>query len=176
MTKAAQYQKSLEQEREALTAGKDYTEIPDRTGEIMYLVFDEGSVFVPLSNGVLTADEAIADSKKYSLDPESEYYDEVEHELLKAVLKTCSVVSDTFQTSGNSPTHSGGTQPDFVIEDHGSIFLLKPQTDSAISWVEEHIGPENGFQSHYPHVLVVEHQYIGDIVAGIQSNGLAVIP
>lgn len=83
------------------------------------------------------------------------------------------IASDAFQTSGNSPTPSGKIQPDFVVENHGSIFLLKPLTPSATSWIEEHIGQDNGYQPFLP-TVVVEHRYIADIVEGIQSDGLAV--
>jgi hypothetical protein len=83
------------------------------------------------------------------------------------------MASDAFQTSGNSPTHSGNIPPDFVVEDHGSIFLLKPLTPPATSWVEDHIGQENAYQPYLP-TVVVEHRYIADIVAGIQNDGLAV--
>jgi hypothetical protein len=41
--------------------------------------------------------------------------------------------------------------PDFEIQNHGSIFLLIPQTVSAGIWIDEHIGRDNGFQPHYPH-------------------------
>ena len=81
--------------------------------------------------------------------------------------------SDAFVASGNSPTHSGKIQPDFAVENHGSIFLLKPLTPSATSWIEEHIGQENGYQPNFP-TVVVEHRYIADIIAGIQNGGLAV--
>ena len=64
-------------------------------------------------------------------------------------------------------------QVDFLVENHGSIFLLKPRTPSATSWVESHIGRENGYQPMWP-TVVVEHRYIADIVAGIQNDGLAV--
>jgi hypothetical protein len=80
---------------------------------------------------------------------------------------------DSFVASGNSPTHSGKIQPDFALENHGSICLLTPLTPSAVAWVEEHIGPANGFQPYYP-TVVVEHRYITDIVEGIQHDGLAV--
>ena len=80
---------------------------------------------------------------------------------------------DAFQTSGNSPTRSGKIQPDFVVENHSSIFLLKPLTPAATSWVEEHIGEENGYQPYFP-TVVVEPRYIADIVEGIQNDGLAV--
>ena len=77
-------------------------------------------------------------------------------------------MTDPNKQSGNSPT------PDFEVQNHGSIFLLKPQTDSAVSWVEEHIGQDNGYQPMWPSVLV-EHRFIAEIVAGIQDDGLAVV-
>jgi hypothetical protein len=80
---------------------------------------------------------------------------------------------DSFVASGNSPTHSGTIRPDFVVENHGSIFLLKPLTPSAVSWAEEHIGQENGYQPYFP-AVVAEHRYIADIVEGIQNDGLGV--
>jgi hypothetical protein len=48
-----------------------------------------------------------------------------------------------------------------------------PLTPSATSWIEEHIGQDNGYQPHFP-TIVVEHRYIADIVDGIQNDGLAV--
>jgi hypothetical protein len=81
--------------------------------------------------------------------------------------------SDAFVASGNSPTPSGKIQPDFVVKNHGTIFLLKPLTSSATSWIEEHIGKDNGCQPYFP-TVVVEHRYIADIVAGIQNDGLMV--
>jgi hypothetical protein len=65
------------------------------------------------------------------------------------------------------------TIPDFAVENHGSIFLLQPQNEQAIAWIEEHIGPENGYQPYFP-TIVVEHRYIADIVEGIQDDGMAV--
>jgi hypothetical protein len=64
-------------------------------------------------------------------------------------------------------------EPDFSVENHGSIFLLRPLTDSAKSWVEEHIGEDNGFQPYWP-TVVVEPRYVADIVEGMQNDGLAV--
>ena len=73
------------------------------------------------------------------------------------------------------PNKQSGTSPtcDFEVQNHDSIFLLIPQTDSARNWVDDHIGKDNGYQPHYP-TVVVEHRYIADIVAGIQGDGLAV--
>ncbi len=81
--------------------------------------------------------------------------------------------SDAFQTSGSSPTSASTIPPDFVVENHGSILLLRPQNENAIAWVDDHIGSDNGYQPYYP-TVVVEHRYIADIVAGIQNDGLAV--
>jgi hypothetical protein len=72
--------------------------------------------------------------------------------------------------------HRSGTLSspvDFILEDHSSIFLLRPQNDQAIAWVDEHIGADNGYQPHYP-TVVVEHRYIADIVEGIANDGLEV--
>ena len=75
--------------------------------------------------------------------------------------------NDSFVASGSSPT------VDFLFEDHGSIFLLRPLTPSATSWLEEHIGQDNGFQPYWP-TCVIEHRYIWPILEGIQNDGLAV--
>jgi hypothetical protein len=75
--------------------------------------------------------------------------------------------SDSFAVSGSSPT------VDFHCEHHGSIFLLRSLTPSATSWIEEHIGQDNGYQPYFP-TVVVEHRFIADIVEGIQNDGLAV--
>jgi hypothetical protein len=77
--------------------------------------------------------------------------------------------NDSFVASGSSPTPA----TDFLVENHGSIFLLIPQTVSARVWIDDHIGKDNGFQPYFP-TVVVEHRYIADIVRGIQNDGLAV--
>ncbi len=61
---------------------------------------------------------------------------------------------------------------DFQVENHGSIFLLRPLS-SAELWVLENIGADDGYQPYFP-TLVVEHRYIADIVEGIRNDGLAV--
>ncbi len=81
--------------------------------------------------------------------------------------------SDSFVASGSSPTRPVQNQPDFLVENHGSIFLLRPQNENAIAWVNEHIGQDNGYQPYYP-TVVIEHRYVADIVAGIQDDGLVV--
>lgn len=69
-------------------------------------------------------------------------------------------------TSGSSPT-----QPDFVCENHGSLFLLIPRSAPAKIWIEENL-PED--RMTFCDAVVVEHRYIWPILEGIQSDGLVV--
>ena len=77
--------------------------------------------------------------------------------------------NDSFISSGSSPTL------DFLCEHHGGIFLLRPLTPSAVSWVEEHIGQENGYQTSFP-TVVVENRFIFPILDAIKRNRLVVQP
>ena len=63
--------------------------------------------------------------------------------------------------------------PDFKIENHGSIFLLRPLSAAAHCWVKEFIGESNGFQPYWP-TVVIEHGFVPDVVAGIREYGLEV--
>lgn len=75
-----------------------------------------------------------------------------------------------FNVSGSSPNQEGA---DFLVENHGSIFLLIPLSDSAQAWVDEHIGSENGFQPYWP-TVVIEHRFADAILAGIAKAELVV--
>ena len=79
--------------------------------------------------------------------------------------------SDSFAASGNSPTQS--SDPDFFVENHGSIFLLQPLTTAANSWISEHL-PEDHMT--FGGAVVAEHRYIWSILEGIQSDGFTVVP
>lgn len=62
-------------------------------------------------------------------------------------------------------------EDDFSVENHGTIYLLRPHTPAAIEWVEQHIPDEH---QEFAGAIVVEHRYIADIVLGIQEDGLVV--
>ena len=62
---------------------------------------------------------------------------------------------------------------DINVTGCGSIFLLAPATQAGRDWIDQHIGPDNGFQPYYP-TVVVEHRYVGDIVEGMAADGLEV--
>ena len=72
-----------------------------------------------------------------------------------------------FQTSGTSPS------ADFTVCDEGSILLLTPQTEPARSWIDEHIGRDNGFQPYYP-TIVIEPRYVIAVLEGIRVAGLEI--
>ena len=73
--------------------------------------------------------------------------------------------SDSFAASGSSP------QPDFVVENHGSIFLLQLLSPAANDWVAKNL-PEDHLT--FGHAIAVEHRFIADIVRGAQNDGLVV--
>jgi hypothetical protein len=68
---------------------------------------------------------------------------------------------------------SPGGAMDILVENHGSIVLLRPLTDAARLWVEDHIGPDNGYPPYWPTVLV-EPRYVAPILKGMWADGLKV--
>ena len=73
--------------------------------------------------------------------------------------------NDSFVASGSSPT------VDFLCENHGSIFLLRPLSQSAQSWIEENLPSDVQW---FGNGVAVEHRFIWAILEGIQNDGLAV--
>jgi hypothetical protein len=63
--------------------------------------------------------------------------------------------------------------PDFKVENHGSIFLLRPLSDAARCWVREFIGENNGYQPYFP-TVVIEHSFVCSVIDGIREYGLEV--
>jgi hypothetical protein len=73
---------------------------------------------------------------------------------------------DSFVASGSSPTRS-----DFICENHGSIFLLRPVSPASFDWIESHLPSD---RLTFGTAVVVEHRYIWAILAGLQDDGLVV--
>ena len=73
--------------------------------------------------------------------------------------------NDSFAASGSSPT------PDFLCENHGSVFLLRPLNQSAQSWIDKNLPSDAQW---FGNGVAVEHRYIWAILEGIQNDGLAV--
>jgi hypothetical protein len=76
---------------------------------------------------------------------------------------------DLFQTSGTSPTSKN--EADFRCENHGSVFLLYPLSQSARSWIEENLPSDVQW---FGNAVAIEHKYIWTILEGIQSDSLVV--
>jgi hypothetical protein len=73
---------------------------------------------------------------------------------------------DSFVASGSSPTET-----DFICENHGSIFLLRPASPAALSWVEENLLPD---RMTFCDAVVIEPRYVWAILVGLQEDGLVV--
>lgn len=66
--------------------------------------------------------------------------------------------------------------PDFYVESHGSIFLLRPRNDAARSWIDDNLyTDEDNRPQWFGDAVAIEHRYIDDIVIGINDAGLEVV-
>jgi len=61
---------------------------------------------------------------------------------------------------------------DFHVVDEGSIVLFEPLTDGAREWIGNNIGKDAQW---FGKSLVVEHQFVQDVLQGIASEGLEVV-
>ena len=78
--------------------------------------------------------------------------------------------NDSFVASGTSPTPDSAAL-DFRCENHGSIFLLYPLSQSARSWVEENLQSDAQW---FGNAVAIERRYIWPILEGVRNDGLAV--
>jgi hypothetical protein len=58
---------------------------------------------------------------------------------------------------------------DFQVVNHGTLYLLIPNTPRAKQWVRDNL-PQD--QMKYDDASVIEHRYIGDIIDGIEADDL----
>lgn len=80
--------------------------------------------------------------------------------------------NDSFAASGSSPTQSASEiPPDFLVENHSSIFLLRPISPAGFAWIEEHLPPD---RITFGNAVVIEPRYLWAILAGLQDDGLVV--
>jgi hypothetical protein len=61
---------------------------------------------------------------------------------------------------------------DFTLENHGSLFLLRPLTDLAREWMNEHLPVDHSETRFFGDAIVVESDFVGQIVQGIVGDGL----
>lgn len=60
---------------------------------------------------------------------------------------------------------------DVIVENHGSLVLIRPMHSEAMTWLETHT-PEDA--QWFGGALVVEPRYVNDIINGMWVDGLAV--
>jgi hypothetical protein len=73
--------------------------------------------------------------------------------------------NDSFVASGSSPTrYASETPPDFLVENHLSIFLLRPISPAAFIWVEQHLPSD---RLTLGNAVVIEPRYVSAILLGL---------
>jgi hypothetical protein len=71
--------------------------------------------------------------------------------------------------TANSPA---ANNPQFELQNHGSLFVLRPLDSIAKAWMNEHLpvgSPETQF---WGDAIVIESRYVAPIVDGIIGDGL----
>jgi len=76
---------------------------------------------------------------------------------------------DPAVSSGSSP---GINEPDFICENHFTLFLLFPRSESAKSWVEDHLPPDH---LTFGHGIVIEARCFWPILEALQIEGYSVV-
>lgn len=61
-------------------------------------------------------------------------------------------------------------EKDFILFDHGSVCVLNPRSEAAVTWIDEHISDEALRWGR--HGVVIEPRYVAAILDGINSDGL----
>jgi hypothetical protein len=81
-------------------------------------------------------------------------------------------MSDTFFTkSGSSP--GAAQSPDFIVENHFTLFLLFARSESAKLWVEEFLPPD---RLTFGQAVVIEARCFWPILEALQVEGFLVTP
>lgn len=60
---------------------------------------------------------------------------------------------------------------DFTLNYQGTISLLRPVSEAAKEWVEDHLPSD---RQYFGPSVVIEHRYVDDIINGIINDGLEV--
>ena len=84
-------------------------------------------------------------------------------------------MKNAFAASGSSPTRSESRlqpSPDILVENHGSIFLLRPISSAGQAWLQENaIGQETQI---FGNAVVCEPRCVVDIALGARAEGVVV--
>lgn len=80
-------------------------------------------------------------------------------------------MSQSLKQSNRSILHALPERLDAFVENHGSIFLVRPLSNSACEWITAHVSEDS---QYFGNALVVEWRYIDDLVAGMRGDGLVI--
>jgi hypothetical protein len=67
---------------------------------------------------------------------------------------------------------SSRTELHFKLENHGSLFLLRPLNSAAKDWMGEHVPIDDPETQFWSDAIVIEPRYVATIVDGIIGDGL----
>ena len=73
-------------------------------------------------------------------------------------------MTDLNKASGSSPTK------DLVFENHGSLFLIRPVSQSGQRWLDENVGDENTLT--FGGAIICQPRYVEGIYLGAKRDGL----
>jgi hypothetical protein len=83
---------------------------------------------------------------------------------------------DVYQTSGSSPQESesnqASTSVDLRFENHFSLFLIRPCSETGQRWLDDNVGNEETLI--FGGAVVCEGHYVESIIRGAIEAGLAV--
>src|SRR5271163_385414 len=91
------------------------------------------------------------------------------HRRLPAAAKTGASQKERPLKTAKSPAVN---TPDFVLENHGSLFLLRPLCSAAKEWMNEHLPVDSPETQFWGEAIVIEPRYLEPIVDGILADGL----
>ena len=84
-------------------------------------------------------------------------------------------MKNAFAASGSSPTRSESRlqpPPDILVENHGSLFLLRPTSSVGQAWLKENVICNE--TQIFGDAVVCEPRYVMDIVLGARGEGIVV--
>jgi hypothetical protein len=84
-------------------------------------------------------------------------------------------MKNAFEASGSSPTQADShlqPPPDILLENHGSIFLLRPISSVGQAWLQEKVISNE--TRIFGNAVVCELRYVMDIVLGARGEGIVV--
>ena len=67
---------------------------------------------------------------------------------------------------------SSTTELDFRLENHGSLFLLRPLNPVAQNWMSENLPVDDPETQFWGDAIVIEPRYVSPIIDGILTDGL----